>query len=153
ELRRLLPNGALDKTFHKGGIERSALGFGQSGIGSISLALEPNGAILASGYAGFTYKNAFALYTPNGFYVSRFGASVGDYAITAGRLTIASYTVQDISSDPFEPNFRGSVSVTRFSLRGRPDTHFFGGALVVYDVPGTPDDFVTAHTILGLADG
>ncbi len=147
-LARYNPNGTPDTGFGTAGITTTAICSGYDAI--CALAVQPDGKILAGGYAtdGLDEYLVLARYTVTGTLDSAFGSS----GVVTKTLSTASPKVDRINDIAIQPD--GKIIVAGYSSAGASDGY---GLLVRYNADGTLDtgfsnDGVITATITNYTD-
>lgn len=154
---RYLPDGGLDRSFDEDGIAITAVGDGYTGIASV--LVQPDGKIIAAGYAEFDQQEAFAVvrYYSDGTLDYSFGddgiasAFLGtgynrgkDAALQSdGKLVIGGYSYNSVTGE-------AAFAAIRFNRDGTPDASFDGDGMVKVAISGYSDG---ARTMLLQPDG
>jgi uncharacterized delta-60 repeat protein len=145
-IARLLPNGALDSSWGKGGVAMTPLG---KFAVAFDLAVQPDGKVVAVGEAPGTENEDFAIvrYLANGTPDPGFGGGDGVVVVPVGTKgdqgravalgpggRIAVVGIADL------PSFRDAVGVAMLESDGTPEAAFAGDGTTVVTTESGEDD-------------
>jgi len=161
-LARYNPDGSLDQAFGAGGKQTTDF-FGKPSA-AFSVALQPDGNIVAAGYATLgnsvsSIDFALARYNPDGSLDQTFGAGgrqttdfFGDYD-AAGAVAIQADGKIVVAGAGSHGSSTGDLALARYDRDGALDQTFGAGGLRTTNLQGKSDDNDLARAVAIQADG